>query len=107
MKEIRIEIRPQLLPVVQDALRACSNCPGMSVSTVQTYPPPPSGEQKSVKLKEDLTEFINRVRIEIVTSDETAETLYDAAVKVLEHGRTGDSSVRMSDVVRATFLHRR
>ena len=107
MKEVRIEIRPQMLPVVQEALRACSGCPGMSVSTIQTYPPPPSGEGGPPKLKEDLTEFINRVRIEIVTSDETAEALYDAAVKVLEHGRTGDSSVRMSEVERATFLHRR
>jgi nitrogen regulatory protein P-II 1 len=104
MKEIRIEVRPQLLARMHDALRACLGFPGMTVATVQAYPPVPAGTHS---LKEDLTEFVQRVRIEIVTSDEQAETFYEAAVRVLEQGRTGESSIRMSEVVRATFLHRR
>ena len=57
-------------------------------------------------IKEDLTEFVPRVRIELVVSDALASMLFDASVKVLEHGQTGDSAIWMTDVVQATFLHR-
>lgn len=46
------------------------------------------------------------MRIEIVVSDVLAGQLFDAAVKVLEHGQTGDSAIWMTEVVQATFLHR-
>jgi nitrogen regulatory protein P-II 1 len=105
MKEIRIVVRPQLLERVHEALRACPGFPGMTVGEVDAYPPVAS-QAGAHSIKEDLTEFVPRVRIEIVASDTVAGLLFDSAVKVLEHGQTGDSSVWMTDVLQATFLHR-
>ncbi len=105
MKEIRIVVRPQLLERVHEALRSCPGFPGMTVGEVNGYPPADS-QTGAHSIKEDLTEFVPRVRIEIVASDALAPLLFDSAIKVLEHGQTGDSAVWMTDVVQATFLHR-
>jgi len=105
MKEIRIVVRPQLLERVHEALRACPGFPGMTVGEVDGYPPAAS-LAGAHSIKEDLTEFVPRVRIEIVASDALATALFDSAVKVLEHGQTGESAIWMTDVLQATFLHR-
>lgn len=105
MKEIRIVVRPQLLERMHEALRSCPGFPGMTVGEVNGYPPVAS-QGGAHSIKEDLTEFVPRVRIELVVSDALASVLFDAAVKVLEHGQTGDSAIWMTDVVQATFLHR-
>ena len=105
MKEIRIVVRPQLLERLHEALRGCTGFPGMTVGEVNGYPPVAS-QAGAHSIKEDLTEFVPRVRIELVVSDALASMLFDASVKVLEHGQTGDSAIWMTDVVQATFLHR-
>ncbi|ANH76911.1 nitrogen regulatory P-II family protein [Ralstonia insidiosa] len=105
MKEIRIVVRPQLLERLHEALRGCPGFPGMTVGEVNGYPPVAS-QAGAHSIKDDLTEFVPRVRIELVVSDALASMLFDAAVKVLEHGQTGDSAIWMTDVVQATFLHR-
>lgn len=105
MKEIRIVVRPQLLERMHEALRGCAGFPGMTVGEVSGYPPTAS-QAGAHSIKEDLTEFVPRVRIEIVVSDVLAGQMFDAAVKVLEHGQTGDSAIWMTEVVQATFLHR-
>ncbi len=105
MKEIRIVVRPQLLERLHEALRGCPGFPGMTVGEVNGYPPVAS-QASAHSIKDDLTEFVPRVRIELVVSDALASMLFDAAVKVLEHGQTGDSAIWMTDVVQATFLHR-
>lgn len=103
MKEIRIVVRPQLLERMHEVLRSCPGFPGMTVSEVNGYPPATSHTHS---IKEDLTEFVPRVRIEIVASDALASVLFESAVKALEHGQTGDSAIWMTDVIQATFLHR-
>ena len=65
MKEIHIVVRPQLLERVHEALRACPGFPGMTVGEVDAYPPVAS-QAGAHSIKEDLTEFVPRVRIEIV-----------------------------------------
>ena len=105
MKEIRIVVRPKLLERLHEALRGCPGFPGMTVGEVNGYPPVAS-QAGAHSIKDDLTEFVPRVRIELVVSDALASMLFDAAVKVLEHGQTGDSAIWMTDVVQATFLHR-
>lgn len=68
MKEIRIVVRPQLLERMHEALRGCAGFPGMTVGEVSGYPPTAS-LAGAHSIKEDLTEFVPRVRIEIVASD--------------------------------------
>ncbi|WP_426398922.1 P-II family nitrogen regulator [Ralstonia sp. R-29] len=105
MKEIRIVVRPQLLDRVHEALRGCPGFPGMTVGEVNGYPPAAS-QAGAHSIKDDLTEFVPRVRIEIVASDALAGVLFETAVKVLEHGQTGESAIWMTDVIQAAFLHR-
>ncbi|MFX8032004.1 P-II family nitrogen regulator, partial [Acinetobacter baumannii] len=87
-KEIRIVVRPQLLERLHEALRSCQGFPGMTVGEVNGYPPTAS-QAGPHSIKEDLTEFVPRLRIEIVASDALASILFESAVKVLEHGQTG------------------
>ena len=61
MKEIRIVVRPQLLERMHEALRSCPGFPGMTVGEVSAYPPAAS-QAGAHSIKEDLTEFVPRVR---------------------------------------------
>ena len=104
MKLVTAIVKPFKLDDVKQALHDVGVA-GMTVGEVNGYPP--TASQAWVhSIKEDLTEFVPRVRIEIVASDALASVLFESAVKVLEHGQTGESAIWMTDVIQATFLHR-
>lgn len=104
MKEIRAVIRPQKLPRLREALRAMPQFPGMTISkavgcgaTVRHVPH---------SIKDELTDFSDKVRVEIIAPDELVDALVDQIVQVASTGQTGDGLVWVVDVGRAVFIRK-
>ena len=104
MKEIKAVVGPQKLQQMHAAMRAVPGFPGMTVTKAGASPAP--GPRAKQTIKQELTDHITRWRIEIVVPDELAEPLYAAVVESLSSGAPGDSMVWISDVTRASFVHK-
>lgn len=104
MKEIRAVVRPNKLQSLRDALRAVPDFPGMTVTKVEGCSSPQRNRPQTIR--DELTEYSPKVRIEIVCDDAVAQALYDVIVKVAATGHVGDGIVWMVDVARATFVHK-
>ena len=57
-------------------------------------------------IREELTDFTERVRIEIIAPDELADVLVDGIVDVASTGQTGDGLVWITEVQRAVFIRK-
>lgn len=104
MKEIRAVIRPQKLPRLREVLRAVPGFPGMTISkavgcgaTVRHTP---------ATIKDELTDFSDKVRVEIIAPDELVDALVEQIVQVASTGQTGDGLVWVVDVARAVFIRK-
>lgn len=103
MKEIKAILRPNRLPVLREKLMLMPTFPGMTVSKAEgcsarsalyaTRPP-----------KDDLADYVPKVRIEIVAPDDVADEIVDLIIKVGQTGQVGDGLVWMTEVSRAAFL---
>jgi len=103
MKEIKAVIRPNKLSVLRDALVAMPGFPGMTVTRVEGCSAPTRHVAKNT-IKDQLTDYSPKVRIEIVASDEVAEALFQRVIEVAQTGHYGDGLVWISDVERAAFV---
>lgn len=97
MKEIKAVIRPARLHKLRDAFRSLPGFPGMSISHIEGCSGHTGAEQHDT-LKEELTDFTKKVRLEIVAPDEmTAEIL-----RIIHHnahtGQTGDGVLWVTEV---------
>jgi nitrogen regulatory protein P-II 1 len=104
MKEIRAVIRPQKLGRLREVLRAVPDFPGMTISRAQ-------GCGASVRhvphnVKEELVDFTDKVRVEIIAPDELVDALVDSIVQVAATGLTGDGLVWVVEVERAVFVRK-
>lgn len=104
MKEIRAVIRPQRLPRLREVLRAVPGFPGMTISKAVGCGA--TARHVPSTIKEELTDFTDKVRIEIVAPDEIADELVERIVRVASTGQTGDGLVWVTDVVRAVFIRK-
>lgn len=104
MKEIKAVIGPQKLARLHATMRATPGFAGMTVSKAEGYAAPEPRARPTIK--QELTDHVARVRIEMVVSEEAATGLYDAVVACLSSGPPGDSLVWMTDVERAAFVHK-
>lgn len=104
MKEIKAVIRPNKLTTLREALRGIPGFPGMTVSKAEGCSAPSRHAPSSIK--EELTDFTPKVRIEIVAPDEIAQTIFDAIVRIAQTGHIGDGLVWMTDIQRASFIHK-
>ncbi|NTV11391.1 MAG: P-II family nitrogen regulator [Zoogloea sp.] len=104
MKEIRAIIRPQKLPKLREALRALPGFPGMSISKAEGFGAP--SQHTPHNIKEELTDYSLRTRIEIIAPDELADAIFDCVVRAAKTGQTGDGLVWMVPVERAAFIHK-
>lgn len=104
MKEIKAVIRPNKLAALRDALRAVPGFPGMTISKAEGCSAP--ARHLPHNIKEELTDFTPKMRIEIVADDELAVTLFERIVDVSQTGHIGDGLVWMTDVERAAFIHK-
>jgi len=95
---IKIEsiIRPQSFEAVKDAL-AEIGITGMTVIAVKGH-----GRQKGYtevyKGHEYHINLLEKIKIEIVVSDEVADQVVDAIVKAAQTGEVGDGKIFLSDV---------
>ncbi len=104
MKEIRAVIRPQKLPRLREVLRALPGFPGMTISKAVGCGA--TGRHAPSNIREELTDFTDKLRIEIVAPDNMAEALVECIVQVASTGQTGDGLVWVVDVPRAVFIRK-
>ena len=69
MKEIKAIIRPNKLGALRDALVALPGFPGMTVNKVDGCSAPSRHVQARVRIKDELTDYSPKVRIEIIAPD--------------------------------------
>ena len=91
MKKIEAIIQPFRLEPVKEAMHAIS-VKGMTVSEVKGF-----GTQKGIREvyrgMEYQVDFLPKVKIEIVTSDDKVQTVIDTIVKHARTGRIGDGKI--------------
>ena len=102
MKEIKAVIQPARLARVREAFRRLPEFPGMTVSRAEGsgyHPdkPMPAG------VKSELTDYSQKVRIEIVATDDMVERLVSIIREACHTGQPGDGVVWVTPVER---LHR-
>lgn len=105
MKEIKAIVRPNKLPVLRDALRELPGFPGMTVSKAEGCSAP-SRHAPRKHIKDELTDYTAKARIEIVAPDEVADAIVDCIVKVAQTGHIGDGLVWITEIERAVFIHK-
>ena len=97
MKEIKAIVRPSHLHKIRDAFRQLPGFPGMSVSEVEGCSAH-VGVEQSGSLREALTDFTKKMRIEIVAPDEMLEAIL-TVIRVHAHtGQTGDGLLWVTEV---------
>lgn len=101
MKKIEAIIKPFKLDDVKKALNEI-NIEGMTVSEVKGF-----GRQKGhtefYRGAEYMVDFVPKVKIEIVTAEETAARVVEAIVNAAKTGKIGDGKIFVSpidDIVR-------
>lgn len=97
MKEIKAVVRPARLHKIRDAFRSLPGFPGMSVTHIEGCSAH-VGEEHHDTLKEELTDFTKKVRIEIVASDEMVPEI----IRIIHHnahtGQNGDGVLWVTEV---------
>jgi nitrogen regulatory protein P-II 1 len=97
MKEIKAIIRPSKLHKIRDAFRELSGFPGMNISHVEGCSAH-KGEEQHDTLKEELTDFSKKLRIEIVAPDEMLADILSIIHHNAHTGQTGDGVLWVTEV---------
>jgi nitrogen regulatory protein P-II 1 len=96
MKKIEAIIKPFKLDEVKEAL-ASQNLQGMTISEVKGF-----GRQKGhtelYRGSEYVVDFLPKIKIELLVSDEKAATCADLIEKTARTGRIGDGKIFISNV---------
>ena len=103
MKEIKAIIRPNKLPSLRDALITLPGFPGMTVAKVEGCSAP-SRHVVRQRIRDELTDYSPKVRIEIVAPDDVAEAIFQRITDIAQTGHYGDGLVWVTDVERAAFV---
>ena len=98
MKEIKAVVQPSRLPKIRRAFRHVKDFPGMTVTKVEGCSR--SLEHERVTIREELTEFSPKVRIEIVAPDHMVEGILQVLVEVSSTGQRGDGIVWVTEAQR-------
>ena len=104
MKEIKAIIRPNKLAVLRDALVALSGFPGMTVSKVEGCSAPSRHVPARIRIKDELTDYTPKVRIEIIAPDEVAEAIFQRVTEIASTGHYGDGLVWITEVEKVAFV---
>jgi nitrogen regulatory protein P-II 1 len=97
MKEIKAIIRPSRLHKIRDAFRQLPGFPGMNISTVEGCSTHAGVEQHGT-LKEELTDFTKKLRIEIVAPEEMLADILSVIHHNAHTGQTGDGVLWVTEV---------
>ena len=102
MKEVKAVIRPNKLAALRDALRQIPGFPGMTITKAEGCSAP--SRHTPHNIKEELTDYTPKVRIEIVVDDDLAEVIVDRIISIATTGHIGDGLVWVTPVERAAFV---
>ena len=102
MMEVKAVIRPNKLSALRSALLEIPDFPGMTVSKVEGCSAPTRANKASIK--DELTDYSAKVRIEIVCHAEIAELLMEKIVAVCQTGLVGDGVVWCTPVPKSYFI---
>ncbi|MBU3667000.1 MAG: P-II family nitrogen regulator [Rhodocyclaceae bacterium] len=105
MKEIKAIIRPNKLPQIRNALMALEGFPGMTISQAEGCTAP-SRHGAITSIKDELTDFTKKVRLEIVCPDDIADRIVTCITDIAQTGHLGDGIVWVTEVQRAVFVHK-
>ena len=103
MKEIKAIIRPNKLAGLRDSLLSLPGFPGMTVCKVEGCSAP-SRHIPRHNIKDELTDYTPKVRIEIVAPDEVAEVIFQRVTEVAQTGHFGDGLVWITEVEKVAFV---
>ena len=96
MKKIEAVIKPFKLDEVREALSEV-NISGLTVTEVKGF-----GRQKGhtelYRGAEYVVDFLPKIKLEVVVSDEMLETAVDAIVKAAHTGKIGDGKIFISSI---------
>jgi len=101
MQKIEAIIRPHLLDAVRNALQEVS-VTGMTISEVQGYGRQ-KGHTETYRGTEYQIEFIPKIKIEVVVSEDIEESVVEAIMKTARTGKFGDGKifvVNLNDAIR-------
>ncbi|MEY4059415.1 MAG: hypothetical protein RL551_654 [Pseudomonadota bacterium] len=102
MMEVKAVIRPNKLAALRTTLLETPGFPGMTVSKVEGCSAP--NRTSKFNIKEELTDYSAKVKIEIVCNDDVAPVLMDRIVTVCQTGQVGDGVVWCTEVPKAFFI---
>ena len=97
MKEIIAVVRPTRLHKIRDAFRTLPGFPGMSVAHIEGCSGHVGSEQNDT-LKEELTDFTKKIRIEIVAPDDMVDDILRIIHQNAHTGQTGDGVLWVTEV---------
>jgi len=97
MKEIKAIIRPFKLLEVTEALQKIEGLPGVTVSEIKGFGKSRAKNAKD-KVTYELVEFIPRVKLEVVVTDEMADEVVNVIQKYSHTGNTGDGKIIVLNV---------
>lgn len=102
MKEIKAIVPPQRLPKIRSALRNIKGFPGMTVTKVEGCGHHVA--KPSLGIREELTDYSPKVRIDMVAPDDQVEGILQILVEVGQTGQVGDGIVWVTPVERMIRL---
>jgi nitrogen regulatory protein P-II 1 len=97
MKEIKAIIRPGKLRDVAEELHAIDGMPGVTVSEIKGFG---KGKARNAtdKLLYEMVEFIPRVKLELVVTDDMVDEVVNVIQKYAHTGNTGDGKIFISTI---------
>lgn len=102
MKEIKAVIKPAKLPKIRSAFRHVKGFPGMTITKVEGCGTLMHDGPRNIR--EELTEYSPKVRIEIVAPDDMVEGILQVLVEVASTGQRGDGIIWVTDATRMVRL---
>lgn len=105
MKEIKAIIRPNKLPQIRSALMNLEGFPGMTISHAEGCTAP-LRHGPVTSIKDELTDFTKKIRLEIVCPDDIADRIVTCITDIAQTGHLGDGIVWVTEVQRAVFVHK-
>ena len=100
--EVKAVIRPNKLAALRVALLDTPGFLGMTVSKVEGCSAP--SKVSKTTIKDELTDYSAKVRIEIVCNAELAPALMEKIVSICQTGQMGDGVVWCTPVPKAYFI---
>ena len=93
MKTITAIIKPFMLARVQEALQATPGFPGMTVTDCRGIG---HDRLEGARQRASELEFVGKVRIEVVVTDDLADRLADVMARAAHTGNPGDGLIYIS-----------